>query len=99
MLVVEDREEPGAKVSSGLPKMLLGDGAFEAALNKIVRSIYISGQCAGIAPQPRDLSFQLFGEIGHRTSAFGEARLYRRRVEANVGMRCNRLIVPTTAEP
>ena len=36
MLVVQDRKEPGAQIGPGLPEMLLGDRAGQAALDEIV---------------------------------------------------------------
>jgi len=36
MLVVQDREKPGAQIGAGLPEMLFGDRAGQAALDEIV---------------------------------------------------------------
>ena len=49
MLVVQDREQPGAQIRAGLPQMLFGDGAGQAALDEIVGACHIPGQRARIA--------------------------------------------------
>ena len=85
MLVVEDREEPGAKVGTGLPQVLLRDGAFEAALNEIVGAFDIMGERTRIAPQPWDLFFEQLSEIVHRTSVLFDAPGQARRLAENVG--------------
>ena len=65
MLIVQDGEEPGAQIGAGLPQMLFGDGAGQAALNQIVGPRHIARQRAGIAPQPRDLNLEQPSEIAH----------------------------------
>src|SRR5229473_6543779 len=69
VLVMEDREEPGPQIGARLPEMLLGDGAGQAALDEIVGSGHIAGQCPRIAPQPRKLRFEQPSEVAHRETS------------------------------
>src|SRR5260370_36272644 len=69
VLIMKDREEPGPQVGAGLPEMLFGDSAGQAALDEIVGSGHIARQCARIAPKPRDLRFEQPSEVAHRETS------------------------------
>jgi len=66
ILVVQDREEPGAQIGAGLPEMLFGNRPGQAALDEIVGSRHIPGQGTRIAAQPRNLCLKQPAEIVHR---------------------------------
>jgi hypothetical protein len=66
VLVVQDREQASAQIGFRLPKMLLGDGADQAILHKVVGPHRVAGQCAGIAPQPWDFGLEPLSKVAHR---------------------------------
>jgi hypothetical protein len=67
ILVMHKGEEPGAEAGTPLPEILLRNRANEGVLDEIVGSGHVTGQRAGIAPQPRDLSLEKPTEITHHS--------------------------------
>src|SRR5437764_10060431 len=65
VLIVQDREQPGAQIGAGLPQMLFGDRASQAALDEIVRACHVPGQRPRIAAQPRNFRFEQPSVVGH----------------------------------
>jgi hypothetical protein len=65
-LVVQDREQPSAQIGFRLPKMLLGDGADQTILHKIIGPHWVARQCSGIAPQPWDFGLKQLSKFAHR---------------------------------
>jgi hypothetical protein len=65
MLIVQDREEPGAQIGAGLPQMLFGDRAGEATLDEIVGPRHIPRQRPRIAAQPGNFRFEQPSVVGH----------------------------------
>src|SRR5437764_4320690 len=69
MLIVQDREQPGPQIGAGLPQMLFGDRAGQAALDEIVGPRHIPCQRACIAAQPGDFDLEQPSEVVHMYSS------------------------------
>ncbi len=76
VLVMQDREQPGSQIRPGLPQMLLGNRAHEAALHQVVGPRRVPGQGPRVAPQAGDFAFQKVREISHQVHPL----LLRRRL-------------------
>ena len=65
IMIMHDREEPGANVGAGLPKMGLGYRAQQRLLHEIVGAVSTPSESPRIAPQSRNLSLDETVKIGH----------------------------------
>src|SRR5438105_14195552 len=96
ILIMQDREEPGAQISSRFPEMLLGNCADEAALHEIVGSGGIPSEGPSVPPQPRNFILQKPGKIAHdityRSSTSGWPK--RLRSTVNISPRCKSPVAP-----
>ena len=80
VLIVQDRKQPSPQIGALLPQMQLGKSTHEGFLDEVVGGRHIVDQRTGIAPQSRDLSFEILIGICHewRPSA-GPAPKWRSR--------------------
>src|SRR5262249_61690382 len=69
VLVVQDREQPRAKIGAVLPQMKLAEGPRQTILDEIVRRGDITRQCPGVPPQPRDLGLDALMDIAHENAS------------------------------
>jgi len=65
ILVMDNGEEPGAKVGTALPVTLLGNCPDESVQDEVVCPGHVAGQYNSVAPQPWDLFFDKSTEAVH----------------------------------
>ena len=69
ILIVQDREQPGAQIRSFLPKMQFAESAGQAILYKIIGGDDVARQSPRVAPKARDFGFDLPVSVGHSRSS------------------------------
>jgi hypothetical protein len=65
VLIMHNREEPGAQIAARLPQVFFLNSASECVLNEIVGVNRVPGQGAGVASQPRDFLLETMMEVAH----------------------------------
>jgi hypothetical protein len=68
ILIMQDREQPSAKIGSLLPQVDLAERARQAILYEIVGDDHVARKCPCVPPQARDFGFDSVVSIGHRQS-------------------------------
>ena len=85
ILIVHDREQPGANIGAGLPQVSFIDGAREGLLDEIVRSIRVPSERPRIATKSGNFLLDKAMKFNQRRIPQQSWRAMTRRL----GCRCN----------